>query len=192
MTMPTRSTSRECRPDGLSRAHVHGGGSPPGLTDVRIRPIEASDRDALEAFYAALSEESRATRFLGAVAGIGDVQAAYFCTPDHAHREGLVAVRAGQIVGHVCIEPDGPSCAEVAVAVADSLRGRGLGRRLVDEAVNWARADGYAELSATMLAGNVPIQRLLRSLGVPITTRVTGAGTIEARLDLVGAHRAAA
>jgi len=165
-------------------------------TVILIRPIRPSDHDGLRQFYAGLSAESRRTRFLGATSGIGDGQSAYFCCPDHAHREGFVALvgpatRPDRIVGHVCIEPDGPTSAEVAVAVADELQGRGIGRRLVDAAVLWAQRDGFRTLTATMLAGNPAIQRLLTGLGLPNVAKPVGAGLIEVRIDL-GVVRSAA
>lgn len=156
---------------------------------VAIRPIETADQAALQSFYAGLSEESRRTRFFGPTTGIGAPQSSWFCTPDHDHREGFVAVLASatgpdRLVGHVCVEPDGPGTAEVAVAVADDLRGRGIGRRLVEWAVAWARFEGLEALTATMLAGNPAIQRLLTDLGLPSTSRPIGAGVVEIRLDL--------
>jgi GNAT superfamily N-acetyltransferase len=165
-------------------------------TAVVIRRIVGADQDGLRRFYAGLSEESRRTRFLGPTNGIGDGQSTYFCTPDHAHREGFVAVvarstGADRIVGHVCVEPDGPDTAEVAVAVADDVRGHGIGRRLVDAAVAWARLDGIRTLTATMLADNPAIQRLLTGLGLPSVAASVGAGVIEVRIDL-GVARSAA
>jgi GNAT superfamily N-acetyltransferase len=165
-------------------------------TIVRIRPIAPADRDCLRAFYAGLSDESRRTRFLGATSGIGSSQSTYFCTPDHAHREGFVAVlgpRAGleTIVGHVCVEPDGSTRAEIAVAVADDLHGHGVGRALVMTAVAWARRDGLRTLIATMFGGNPAIQRLLAGLGLPSTATSVGAGVVEVRIDL-GRVRSAA
>lgn len=156
---------------------------------VRIRPIDPADQTALQSFYAGLSEESRRTRFFGPTAGIGAPQSSWFCTPDHDHREGFVAVLASatgpdRLVGHVCVEPDDPGSAEVAVAVADDLQGRGIGRRLVERAVAWARIDGLEQLTATMLAGNPAIQRLLTDLGLPSTSRPIGAGVVEIRIDL--------
>ena len=59
---------------------------------VTIRAIRPSDSTALRAFYARLSDESRRTRFFGLTSGIGESQATRFCTPDHDHREGFVAV----------------------------------------------------------------------------------------------------
>jgi acetyltransferase len=165
-------------------------------TIIRIRGIAPSDHDALRDFYAGLSDQSRRTRFLGSTSGIGDAQSTYFCCPDHAHREGFVALvgsAAGpdRIVGHVCVEPDGRAGAEIAVAVADELQGRGIGRRLVDAAVAWARRDGIRTLTATMLADNPPIQRLLTSLGLSSDAIPLGAGVIEIRIDL-GVVRSAA
>jgi acetyltransferase len=166
------------------------------MDQVRLRRITPADADGLRAFYEGLSAESRRTRFLGPMTGIGERQSAWFCTPDHAHREGIVAVirpigSPERIVGHVCIEPEGAATAEVAVAVADEMRGRGIGRRLVDAAVIWARLDGVRTLTATMLAGNPAIQRLLTGLALPSVALPIGSGVIEVRIEL-GVERAAA
>ena len=163
---------------------------------VVIRRIAAADHDDLVSFYAGLSDESRRTRFLGASRGIGSTQSAWFCSPDHAHREGFVAVVGDgsaneRIVGHICVEPDGSSAAEVAVAVAEECQGQGIGRRLVEAAVAWARAEGLRVLTASMLASNAPIQRLLTSLRLPCLTTPVGGGIVEIRIDL-GRVRAAA
>jgi RimJ/RimL family protein N-acetyltransferase len=165
------------------------------MTGIRIRPIEPRDHDRLRAFYAGLSEESRRTRFFAPTGGIGDRQSAWFCTPDHTHREGLVAVtRHGlreRIVGHVCIEPIDERTAEIAVAVDDAFQGRGIGRRLAIAAADAARSDGYTRLVATMLAGNPAIQRLLHGLGLPTTSCPIGAGVVRATIELGEARQAA-
>lgn len=163
-----------------------------GPGPVAIRRIRPSDSPALRAFYADLSEESRRTRFFGLTSGIGESQATRFCTADHDHREGFVAVVPGEggaggperIVGHVCLEPDGPDAAEVSVAVADDLRHRGIGRHLVDVAIAWARAEGLATLTATMLADNPAIARLLTGLGLATVSRPVGADVVALRILL--------
>jgi GNAT superfamily N-acetyltransferase len=154
---------------------------------IRIRPIRPSDAVGLRAFYAGLTDESRRTRFFGVTSGIGAGQSSWFCHPDHAHREGFVAVTPGsrgRIVGHVCVEPVDRASAEVAVAVDDAWQGHGIGRRLVVAAIEAARRDGYHQLVATMLAGNPAIQRLLASVDLPMRSRPVGAGVVEATLEL--------
>jgi acetyltransferase len=147
-------------------------GAPSG-GDVIVRRIRRSDRRELERFYEALDPEARRLRFFATTSGLTDRQSARFCTSDHDHREGFVAEtlpRDGQpcqIVGHLCLEPDGPEAAEVALAVIDRYRGHGLGRRLLSAGVAWARAAGMRRLTATMFATNAPIQRLLRGMGLP-------------------------
>ncbi len=165
-------------------------------TPVRIRRIEPADHDRLRTFYAALSEESRRTRFFAPTRGIGAGQSAFFCTPDHHHREGFVAVighgvPSDRIVGHICVEPDGPDAAEVAVSVADELQHRGIGRRLVEAAATWAQREGFRSLTATMLADNPAIHRLLGHLGLPSTETPLGAGVVEVRISLPAARSAA-
>jgi len=164
--------------------------TPGSVNPVRVRAIRSADAPALERFYAELSPESRRTRFLFISAGLSHAQSASFCTTDHDHREGFVAVvdegpanREG-IVGHLCLEPDGQDGAEVAVAVADAFQHRGIGRRLLAAGAAWAARRDIARLTATMSADNAPIHRLLAGLGLPTSTRFLGAGVSEVTIDL--------
>lgn len=143
------------------------------IGEVRVRRIRTTDAPAIEHFYAALSAESRRTRFFAVGAGVSHRQSVSFCTPDHDHREGFVAVVSQtaqgpeRMVGHLCLEPAGPGVAEIAIAVEDGSQHRGIGRRLMMAGIEWARAEGYARFTATTLASNAPIHRLLAGLGLP-------------------------
>ncbi len=145
-------------------------------TAIRIRPIEPDDAAELERFYEALSDDSRRRRFFACTRGLSHPQARLFCCTDHDHREGFVAVTeqegASRIVGHVCLEPARDGSAEIALAVADELQGRGIGRALVDASVAWAHEAGIDRFSATMLSDNVAIRRLLTGLGIPARIQV--------------------
>lgn len=156
----------------------------------RIRAIRPGDCDELMRFYAELSPESRASRFHGAAA-VGSPAAAYFCGPDHRHREGLVAEAVDetgrtQIIGHLCLEPSGGGAAEMAIAVADAWQQRGVGRALLMSAAHWARSHGIRTLTASMLWGNAAILALVRSMGWPIFLGAGDTGTVEARVELDG------
>lgn len=164
---------------------------------VRVRAIRPTDAPELQHFYAGLSSESRRSRFLSIRAGLSQAQSASFCTTDHDHREGFVAVihngpvAQERIVGHLCLEPDGAEAAEVAIAVADELQHRGIGRRLMLAGVAWARGKHIARLGATMSADNGPVHRLLSGLGLPTQVRYAGAGVSDITIDLVAQSIAA-
>jgi acetyltransferase len=165
---------------------------------ITIRPALPTDAEALERFYAGLSEDSRHLRFFGCTRGISHSQSVSFCTPDHAHREGYVAVLSSGgpgpdlIVGHLCLEPIDDATAEVAIAVADAYQHQGIGRRLMAAGIDWARAVGIARLRATMLALNIPIKRLLAGLGLTTSTSTEGLDTTVVWIDLAPPLSAAA
>ena len=164
---------------------------------VHIRRIRRTDTVALEAFYAGLSGESRRTRFFSVAGRPSHAQSVSFCTPDHDHREGFVAVVATveepreRIVGHLCLEPAGEHVVEVAVAVADDLQHLGIGRRLLDAGVRWALAEGFTTLTASAFVGNAPIHHLLAGLGCQSKASDPGSGIEDIRIDLRNARVAA-
>jgi hypothetical protein len=69
-----------------------------GLT---IRPIAATDRDALAESFERLSPESRYLRFFSAISQLSSAQLDYLTDVDHHDHEALVAVddATGDIVG---------------------------------------------------------------------------------------------
>jgi len=159
---------------------------------VRVRAIRPTDAAELERFYAALSPDSRRTRFFAIASNLDHAQSVSFCTTDHDHREGFVAVvdygPVGhvRVVGHLCLEPDGVDAAEVAIAVADEFQHRGIGRRLLAAGAHWARRERISRLTATIFASNAPIHRLLAGLDLPTHERSVEAGVTDITIDLSG------
>lgn len=154
----------------------------------QIRPVRAGDAGAIARFYARLTPESRRTRFLGACRSISDLQAERFARAGERGASGWLALDAeGAVVGHLCLEPletgrDGTE--EIAVAVAEDWRGRGLGRVLLDAAIASAGRRGVRAFEATMLTGNHPIHALLEHAGLPWTCRALEPGSESIRIDL--------
>ena len=181
---------------GLAMMRPVSTGVAPAAPTALVRPIEVADAPALERFYASLSDESRTLRFLGWRAELGSDASRVFCATDHEDREGFVAMVPGsddvEIVGHLCIEPDATGSAEVAIAVADGMQGRGIGRQLMDAGVAWARHVGLRQLTATAFAWNTRIIRLVRSLGLPVRFGLGADGTCEIRIEIAADVPAAA
>lgn len=157
---------------------------------VTIRSIESGDTDGLFDFYARLSPGARITRFLGASSGISAGGARRFASAGHRHTEGFVAIlhepgpEDGAIVGHLCMEPTGPQAEEVAVAVGDGFRGRGIGTALVAAAVASARRRGVSRLTAAMFPSNQSMRRLLLDAGLAIASDRIESGVEEMQLDV--------
>lgn len=152
-----------------------------------VRPVRPNDEALLQQFYEDLSAGARRSRFLGTTRGLTPAQSVGFCTPDHHHRAGFVAegVAAGgrRILGHLCLEPSGPRELEVAIVVADGDQHHGVGTGLLYAGAAWAWREGFTTLSATMLAANGPIHRLLTGLAMTYRVRLLDAGT--SRIEIV-------
>lgn len=154
---------------------------------VSIRPIERSDASGLSDFYAGLSAESRRRRFLGSAAALDPGLLRRF-TGEGAGLVGILdecgGPRDGAVVAHASVQSAGHGDAEMAFAVADELQGRGIGRILVCEALELARERGLRTASATLLAGNAPMRRLVVGAGRSIVSDDIDAGVEEITLSL--------
>jgi acetyltransferase len=157
---------------------------------VRVRRVDALDTDGLAQFYANLSVESRYSRFLGTTRGIQRDASRGFCDPDHEHAEGFVAALnvagpdEGRIVGHVCLLAAGEGTLELAIAVADAFQRCGVGRRLLEAALAWARQRGFRAVIATALAANGSVLHLLASGPLGSTISQARSGTVSVRIPL--------
>ncbi|HYI21481.1 MAG TPA: GNAT family N-acetyltransferase [Candidatus Limnocylindrales bacterium] len=168
--------------------HIEPAGSWHADEDVVIRRIQPSDRELLPDFYASLSQDSRYSRFLGS-GSLSDETMRSFCTPDHMHDEGFVALShdadRSRVVGHLCLEPAGPGRLELAVAVSDQVQGRGIGRRLMEAALQWATSRHFEAILASALGGNSRVLRLLTSAPYPAHVAAAASGTVDIVIPLV-------
>jgi GNAT superfamily N-acetyltransferase len=136
---------------------------------IRIRPLERDDRERLAAAFARLGEETRRRRFLSSAGRLSDRDLDALTDIDHHAHEALAAVeaRTGRILGiarYIRLPPE-PSAAEVAVAVDDGWQHRGIGRRLLTELADRARAEGVTRLTAYVGSDNAPVHRWIARLG---------------------------
>jgi len=162
-----------------------------------IRHVRPGDGPAIADFYARLSPDSRRSRFFGACRGLDEVEAERFAQARERGGDGLLAIDgAGSVIGHLCLEPTGHRrhgrVEEVAVAVAEQARSRGLGRDLLNAAIRSARHRGVLALEATMLTGNAPIHALLEHSGLPWHSHALEPGRETIRIELAASLRGVA
>jgi RimJ/RimL family protein N-acetyltransferase len=174
------------------RPRVNHLASPSAVADhepsITIRRVQPSDRDALAGFYSGLTPESRRARFLGYGTALAAGTARTFCTPDHMHEEGFVAVLdEGDplcVVGHICLTDARERAPELAIAVADPFQERGIGRALFEAALAWAHDHNVERLSASAFANNSRILRLLTSAPAGADVRTVGGGVVEITIPM--------
>lgn len=164
---------------------------------IRIRPIDRFDAGSLAQLYADLSADSRAWRFLGDTAGLS-LEACYaFCMPASPDAEGFVAELKvagpdeGRLVGHVSLEPADAGALRLGIVVADAFQRRGIGRRLLVEALRWARAHNSPSITATALAANAAFLSLLDSLPEKAQVRPGPADLMTVHIPLSAARERA-
>jgi GNAT superfamily N-acetyltransferase len=152
----SRPRSPEPRPAG-------GGDGPPPTgaelirlrdgSSVTVRAAGALDEPALRTFLKGLSSEARRLRFF---TGAADLDcAAHLAAATGAGRYGLIAHdQTGLPVGHAIYIQLDETRAEVAVEVADELKGRGLGTILIARLAAVAEDHGITHLVAEVLPEN--------------------------------------
>ncbi len=154
----------------------------PGGGEYTVRPIHPDDASALQDFMRGLSPESRYFRFVSSMQELPATLLARFTLIDYDREMALVAVSRERRVGadgevsevtrllgvsRYITNPDSSSC-EFSLVVADDLKGKGLGSRLMLTIMEFAREKGLTEIEGLVLANNVTMLKLMKSLGFQI------------------------
>ena len=153
-----------------------------GGETVLVRPIRPDDAQMLQALVRGLTPESRHFRFVSSFAELPASMLSRFTLIDYDREMALVAVvreRAAadegeaaegeRIVGvsRYVIRPDQTSC-EFSLVVAEDMKGRGLGSRLMESIMEVARERGLSEIMGLVLRGNAGMLKLMRGLGFSV------------------------
>jgi acetyltransferase len=137
-----------------------------------LRPIRPEDEPALHAAFAKLTPEEIRMRFFMTLQRLPHPIAARFTQIDYDREMALVLTEsggAGEIFGVVRIhaDPDGDR-AEFAVLVRHELANRGLGTRLMQRIITYAKHRGIGEIFGLVLRENRRMLTLCRELGFTV------------------------
>jgi len=154
---------------------------------IRLRPLAATDRDALIRTVERCSPETRCARFHEPLTTLPPGWARSMCTPTGRRVAVAAVVEAvehpmadqpgsalgapydDEVVGMVHIEPEFGRTAILAILVEDAYQRGGLGRQLIHAALSAAAENGLTRVKCHILLDNQGIRRLLCSLGLPVT-----------------------
>ena len=146
-------------------------------TQLYVRHIKPGDKDLLGKAWLQLSERSQQRRFLAPKPVLTKRDLRYLTEIDGHNHVALVAVRLDAPKRLVAVAryvrlPDDPHTAEVAVTVADSMQGMGIGTQLGVLLADEARGRGVLRFSASILSDNKPALRLISRMGRRLDSHV--------------------
>jgi acetyltransferase len=157
------------------------------LGPLILRPIRPEDAPAHQAFFHALSPEDVHFRMFGMLRELPPAQLARFTQIDYAREMAFIATRRGQEgdetlgVVRVIIDPDNIA-GEFAIIVRSDLKGRGLGRLLMDCMLDYCRGRALTLVRGAALSANTRMHELARACGFQLLP--ASDGTVEMVLGL--------
>jgi RimJ/RimL family protein N-acetyltransferase len=152
---------------------------------VGLARLESTDGDALRRLFYRLSPDTIYRRFHSPVTRPEQAQPERLLDVDHRHREAVLAVLDGEIVGVArYFRQSGTDSAELAVVVADDWQRQGLATRMVRALGQLALSTGIKRFTVSVQADN------RRALGLLRRVHASGAtlsqGLIEATVPIEG------
>jgi acetyltransferase len=135
---------------------------------IVLRPVRIDDKELLRSFAESLSEEDLYFRFFRHVEPTEDLLQR-LVDIDHTNQVAILAlIKRGKTekivgVGRSFMDRE-RATAEVILTVGDDYQNKGIGRELLLHLISLARGQGLTGLTAQVLADNVAMLRLLRSL----------------------------
>ena len=152
----------------------------PNQTPVIVREAHPSDAAQLVAFVTRLSQEKgiyillQEGEFSMTVEEEADLLESYALADNMVY---FIAVAAGQIVGRLNIRGGKRSatqhCGTLGISVANGWRNQGIGTRLMEAALQWARSSGMiTRLELFVFAENAPAIHLYQKFGFQLEGRL--------------------
>jgi acetyltransferase len=142
-----------------------------GVGSLEIRPIRPDDEALYRDFFANVTPDDQRLRFFTVAPDLSHRFLARLTQIDYAREMAFVAIakNGGALLGVVRMAADPDyTCAEYAILVRSDLKGRGLGWRLLQHLIAYAKAEGLEHLHGAVLAGNTTMLQMCREIGFSI------------------------
>jgi RimJ/RimL family protein N-acetyltransferase len=139
-------------------------------TQLYVRHVHPKDKTLIADGWSHLSQETQYRRFLSPKPRLTVRDLRYLTEIDGHNHVALIALRLDDPGRMVAVAryvrlADDPEVAEVAVTVADSMQGMGIGTKLGMLLADEARGRGIHRFSASVLTDNQPALRLMAAMG---------------------------
>ena len=164
--------------------------------ELTLRPIRPEDEPEHRALFDRLTPEDVRLRFFSVRREMPRSELARLVQIDYAREMAFVALARRPDGSHETLgvarsvaDPDNVE-AEFAIIIRSDLKGRGLGRLLLDKLVRYQRAHGTERLVGEVLQENLAMRELTRSLGFLVDARAPEGDALRHVLELQAAGAA--
>ena len=138
-------------------------------TRVFVRPIKREDEALYPDFAAAESAEDMRRRFFGPIRQLSQAAITQLTHLDYERAMAFVAIGEadGKMLGVVRLhqQAEEPGTCEYAIIVRSDFKGRGLGRLMMRQMIEWAKAARVNTITGLVLADNAEMLKLCAELG---------------------------
>lgn len=148
-------------------------------TALTIRPIRPEDEPLMIKFHETLSERTVYMRFFTPFQlqeRIAHERLSKICFIDYAREMIFVATRKHpksgetEILATMRLTPDPDGDLEFGLLVSDKFQGQGLGKQLLQHAIDFAKQEGYPSIFGVILPENTNMLHLAQELGFTMNT----------------------
>jgi acetyltransferase len=134
---------------------------------VLVRPVRPDDEEIFQRFFPRVSKEDMRLRFFAPQKDFGHSFIARLTQIDYARAMAFVAIdAAGELAGVVRLHSDADyTNGEYGILLRSDLKGRGLGWRMMETMIAYARQEGLRLVQGEVLAENTVMLEMCSKLG---------------------------
>jgi acetyltransferase len=156
---------------------------------VVLRPLREEDGSLYPAFAEHVTDEDVRRRFFAVRRELSPATIARFTRFDRRRAMAFAAIdlRSGELLGISRLHSGSPAgTGEFAVLVRSDFKGLGLGWRLMELLLDWARAKGPRIVVGLVLRDNTTMVAMCRALGFQVRAEPGDPTLVQVRLVLDG------
>ena len=156
---------------GLTRRNGSSGSVSPTGHGIFVRPLRPEDEPLLRRLFEKITAEDLRLRFFAPIKTFSHAFLARLTQLDYARAIAFAAIAeaSGEWLGVVWLHADANyETGEYAIMVRSDLKGRGLGWKLMELMIRYARSEGLKRIVGQVLQENSTMLQMCRELGFQI------------------------